>query len=110
MKVLKTLPRYIYWTIISTMVIIAVVVISCDVPRVGVILIAQVFNGCLLPFFSICLLLCLNDEQFMKESPQKGWSNIFLFISVSITLFLTSNVLIQKILGTVLTSVSTRLG
>ena len=33
--------------------------------RLVVILVAQVFNGCLLPFFSICLLLCINDEQFM---------------------------------------------
>ena len=35
------------------------------VDRLVVILVAQVFNGCLLPFFSICLLLCINDEQFM---------------------------------------------
>ena len=33
--------------------------------RLVVILVAQVFNGCLLPFFSICLRLCINDEQFM---------------------------------------------
>ena len=62
-----------------------------------VILIAQVFNGCLLPFFSICLLLCLNDPQFMGASPQKGWANIFLVVSVTITLFLASNVILSKI-------------
>lgn len=107
---LKSLPRFAYWTIMTSMVLIAVVVISANAPRVGVILIAQVFNGCLLPFFSICLLLCLNDDEFMNKSPQKGWSNIFMFVSVSITLFLTSNVLIQKILGSVITNVSARLG
>ena len=65
--------------------------------RTVVILIAQVFNGCLLPFFSICLLLCINDQTFMASDPQKGWANIFLAVSVTITLFLASNVVIQKI-------------
>jgi Mn2+/Fe2+ NRAMP family transporter len=100
--VLKTLPRSIYLAIMTVMVVIAVTVIACNVPRVHVILVAQVFNGCLLPFFAICLLMCLNDDQFMNKSPQKGWANIFLFVSVTITVFLTSNVLIQKILGSLI--------
>ena len=62
-----------------------------------VILIAQVFNGCLLPFFAICLLLCINDEQFMGRRPQKGWNNVFLVIGVTITLLLASNVIVQKV-------------
>ena len=66
-------------------------------PRVQIILIAQVFNGCLLPFFSICLLLCINDEQFMGRCPQKGWHNVFLVIGVTITLLLASNVIVQKV-------------
>ena len=78
--------------------------------RTLVVLVAQTFNGCLLPFFSMCLLLCLNDPQFMSSSPQPGWANVFLVSSVVITLFLASNVIIQKILGTVLTAVSGRLG
>ena len=78
--------------------------------RTLVVLVAQTFNGCLLPFFSICLLLCLNDPQFMGSSPQPGWANVFLVSSVIITLFLASNVIIQKILGTLLTAVSARLG
>jgi hypothetical protein len=78
--------------------------------RTLVILIAQVFNGCLLPFFSTCLLLCLNYLQFMSSSPQPGWANMFLLSSVTITLFLASNVIIQKVFGTVLTGVSVRLG
>jgi len=107
---LKTLPRWAYWTIMTSEVIISVVVIGANADRINVILVTQVFNGCLLPMFSICLLLCLNDDQFMHKSPQKGWSNVFMIISVTITLFLTSNVLIQKIFGTVLTDVSVRLG
>ena len=58
----------------------------------------------------MCLLLCLNDPQFMAVSPQPGWANVFLVSSVLITLFLASNVIIQKVLGTVLTAVSARLG
>ena len=65
-----------------------------------VILVAQVFNGCLLPFFSICLLLCINDEQFMGRCPQKGWHNVFLVIGVTITLLLASNVIVQKVSST----------
>ena len=42
-------------------------------------------------------MLCLNDPQFMGSSPQKGWANIFLVLSVTITLFLASNVILSKI-------------
>ena len=35
----------------------------------------------------------------MSASPQKAWANIFLVISVSLTLFLTSNVILQKVFG-----------
>lgn len=98
-KKLKTLPRPVYWGIITFMVAVSALVISLDVPRVQIILVAQVFNGCLLPFFAICLILCLNDPQFMSSSPQKGWANIFLLISVTITLFLASNVFIHKLFG-----------
>ena len=82
-------------------------VFSAD--RAVVILIAQVFNGCLLPFFSICLLVCINDKNFMASSPQTGWSNVALIISVGITLFLASNVLIQKIVGTFISVVYIKL-
>ena len=77
-------------------------VLFFSAPRIQVILVAQVFNGCILPFFSICLLLCLNDAQFMNKCPQKGWANVFLVLSVTITLFLAANVLTEKILGDLL--------
>jgi len=108
-KAAKQLPRPVYWSIISVMVAVASIVIGMNVPRVKIILIAQVFNGCLLPVFSICLLLCLNDPQFMSASPQKSWANIFLFLSVSITLFLSSNVFIQKLFGHLMSGVQTKL-
>jgi len=103
-------PKWAYLGIMFVMVTIATVVISANADRTQVILVAQVFNGCLLPFFSICLLLCLNDKRFMSEQPQKGWSNLFLLVSVTITLFLASNVIIAKVLGGVITSVAVRLG
>merc|ERR1712012_605958 len=97
-------------TINFAMVIIATVVISTNVDRLVVILVAQVFNGCLLPFFSICLLLCINDEQFMGRCPQKGWANVFLVVSVTITLFLASNVILSKIFSLIAgTTVALRL-
>lgn len=105
----KKLPRFAYLGIIFVMVLISTIVISANADRTLVILIAQVFNGCLLPFFSTCLLLCLNDLQFMSSSPQPGWANLFLLASVTITLFLASNVIIQKVLGSVI-GVSVRLG
>ena len=95
----QTLPRWIYLGIMFVMVIISTVLISADVDRKFVILIAQVVNGILLPFFCICLLLCINDKSFMAQSPQKGWSNVFLSLTVTITLFLAFNVVIQKVFG-----------
>merc|ERR1712088_410880 len=106
----KRLPRWIYLGIMFVMVVISTVVIAANADRSLVILIAQVFNGCLLPFFSICLLLCLNDPQFMGSSPQKGWANIFLVVSVTITLFLASNVILSKIFSLIAgTTVALRL-
>ena len=69
--------------------------------RTYVILVAQVFNGCLLPFFSSLLLLCLNDEQFMGERPQPLWANLLLVGAVVITMFLANNVVLTKIFGAV---------
>lgn len=106
---LKNLPRPVYWGIISIEVLVSVIVISLNAPRVQVILVAQVFNGCLLPFFAICLLLCINDNQFMGKSPQKAWANVFMVVTVGFTLFLAFNVLTQKLLGPFLPLVSVKL-
>ena len=67
---------------------------------------AQVFNGCLLPFFSTLLLICLNDAQFMGRSPQPIWNNILLVISVIITMFLANNSIVLKIFGGLLAQTS----
>ena len=103
------LPAWAYLSIMSSIVIIAAFVISFDPSTVEVIQIAQVFNGCLLPFFSICLLLCINDPQFMRSQPNPVWANIALTLSVTITLFLAFNSIIQNVFGTVLKSNSTKL-
>merc|ERR1719320_119503 len=51
----------------------------------------------------------LNDPQFMSSSPQQGWANCFLVTAVTITLFLASNVLVQKIFGTLISQVFIKL-
>ena len=81
-----------------------------SVDRTYVILIAQVFNGCLLPLFATCLLLCLNDKQFMEASPQSGLANVAMLCCVTLTFVFTSNVLLQKLFGQFLTNVYLRLG
>ena len=114
----QKLPHKIYLGIMFVMVIIATIVISANgeiqhievllfykinlpADRTYVILVAQVFNGCLLPFFSTLLLLCLNDEQFMGERPQPLWANFLLLGAVLITMFLANNVVLTKIFGAV---------
>ena len=77
-----------------------------SVDRTSVVLVAQVFNGCLLPFFSTLLLICLNDPQLMGHSPQPVWNNILLILSVIITMFLANNSIIQKIFGGLLAKTS----
>ena len=117
-SVSQKLPHKIYLSIMFVMVIIATIVISANgeaedievllfykmyfpADRTYVILVAQVFNGCLLPFFSTLLLLCLNDEQFMGERPQPLWANLLLVGAVLITMFLANNVVLTKIFGAV---------
>lgn len=68
---LKTMPRWVYQFIMLSIIVTATVVIAAGSDTQMVIQVAQVFNGCLLPFFSCCLLLCLNDLQFMGNNPQK---------------------------------------
>ena len=54
------------------------------------------YNGCLLPFFYVCLLLCINDERFMSTSPQKGWANVCLLIGAFVTIVFTFSTLIDN--------------
>lgn len=103
------LPRNIYLGLVLCMVTIPTIIISANADRIFVILLAQVLNGLLLPFLSICLLLCINDSQFMSSLPQTRMNNILLITTVTITMFLASNVIILKLLRSVLTQVYTRL-
>jgi len=106
----REMPRVLFLGLMLVMVLISTVVISANADRTLVILIAQVFNGCLLPLFSTCLLLCLNDKQFMVSSPQSGLANIAMLICVTLTFIFTANVLLQKLFGSFLTNVWIRLG
>merc|ERR1712130_1034663 len=101
--------RFVFYGTIVFMVLISVIVVCADADRTYVILVAQALNGCLLPFHSMCLVLCINDRDIMSSSPQSGLANFFLLISVTITFFLANNVIIGKIFGSLL-SVAARLG
>lgn len=86
-----------WWATVTSIVFVATGVVSCDLPRKTIILVAQVFNGMLLPVFSSCLLLCVNDLQFMAGAPQGLAANAVLLPSVAITLFLAMRVAVKKI-------------
>merc|ERR1712106_47020 len=103
------MSKKIYLSMVAFMVAIPTIIISADADRIFVILLAQVLNGLLLPLLSICLLLCINDPRFMSSSPQKQLDNVLLITTVTTTMFLASNVIIQKLFGSVLTAVYSRL-
>jgi len=106
----RQMPRKYFLGLIFIMVVVSSFVMCFNVDRTYVILIAQVFNGCLLPLFATCLMLCLNDKEFMSTSPQSGVANIAMSICVTLTFVFTSNVLLQKLFGSFLTNVYLRLG
>ena len=94
----QQMPRWIYYGIMLSMTIVAAIVISFNVDTAAVIQLAQVVNGSLLPLFAFCLLLCINDESFMKHRPQPWWANVLLILAVTITLILALNSIIGNIL------------
>ncbi|CAE7701968.1 HERC2 [Symbiodinium pilosum] len=85
-----------FWSIAFSMVAIAVLAICINLPRPSVILVAQLFNGILLPFFCVSLLLCLTDEKFMGAAPQSIFANVCLYVSVTVTFVLAWRVVVQK--------------
>jgi len=97
------LPRRGFWSIAFSMVAIAMMTIVLNAPRPSVILVAQLFNGILLPFYSLALLLCITDPEFMSSSPPKRWSILALVASVTVTLILAWRVILEH--GAILLSV-----
>ncbi len=97
------LPRRGFWSIAFSMVAIAMMTIVLNAPRPSVILVAQLFNGVLLPVYSLALLLCITDPQFMSSSPPKRWSILALVGSVTVTLTLAWRVILEH--GAILLSV-----
>ena len=98
----QQMPRWIYYGMMLVIVAVATIVNSFHVDTALVIQIAQVFNGCLLPLFSFCLLLCINDNQFMYKRPQLWWANVLLVLAVTITLMLAVNSIIVNIFSSLL--------
>eukprot|EP00096_Caligus_rogercresseyi_P007914 TRINITY_DN26069_c0_g1_i1.p1 TRINITY_DN26069_c0_g1~~TRINITY_DN26069_c0_g1_i1.p1 ORF type:complete len:470 (+),score=92.30 TRINITY_DN26069_c0_g1_i1:165-1574(+) len=91
-------PKLYFLGIQIVMVLISMVVISSGLKPENVIQVAQIVNGCILPFFSILLLICINDPKFMGGShTQPIVSNVVMIISITLTLFLALNAIIQNI-------------
>eukprot|EP00931_Biecheleriopsis_adriatica_P068269 TRINITY_DN42248_c0_g1_i1.p1 TRINITY_DN42248_c0_g1~~TRINITY_DN42248_c0_g1_i1.p1 ORF type:complete len:489 (-),score=74.13 TRINITY_DN42248_c0_g1_i1:59-1525(-) len=84
------LPKRMYWGVAVSMVVIPTLVVGGGLPRGAVILVAQVFNGILLPLFCLCLLICYND------SSPGICAKIRLYICVLVTFLLAWRVLLLK--------------
>eukprot|EP00913_Durusdinium_trenchii_P030515 g28584.t1 len=85
-----------FWSIAVTMVCIAMTAIIANLPRPTVILVAQLFNGILLPVYSLALLFCVTDRRFMGSAPQTRCGNLSLVAAVTVTLILAWRVIIEK--------------
>ena len=60
-----------------------------DVKPIPVIILAQAFNGLLLPFITILILFIVNDKSILtSDYVNKKWSNLVLIIICGITTFL----------------------
>ncbi|CAE7902696.1 mntH [Symbiodinium microadriaticum] len=85
-----------YWWIAFSNVSVAVFTILVNLPRPTIILVAQLFNGILLPFYCVSLLLCLTDKKFMGDAPQSIFANVCLYTSVTVAFILAWRVVVQK--------------
>jgi len=95
---MKNVPPRVFFGIMVSTQVVAFAVISAGVNLVAMVTLAQVFNGCLLPMYTFCLLFCLNDAKFMGKQPQTWTQNLSLLFAVLISTFLSCNVVLQNIL------------
>ncbi|KAH8048681.1 hypothetical protein JL720_15797 [Aureococcus anophagefferens] len=84
--------------VIVFVVLVAVVVGSSGASTVGVVLMAQVINGVLLPVAALCLVLCYNDPAVLR-APPPAFRNASQVACFSATAFLATNGLLSKILS-----------
>ena len=84
--------------VIVFVVVVAVVVGSSGASTVGVVLMAQVINGVLLPVVALCLVLCYNDPAVLR-APPPAFRNASQVACFSATAFLATNGLLSKILS-----------
>lgn len=81
--------------ITASMVTVAVVFSASGLDVVGIITVAQVINGVLLPLVGILLLFAVNDEALMGSNVQTLWQNCALLPAVAAAVFLASAALSQ---------------
>jgi Mn2+/Fe2+ NRAMP family transporter len=72
---------------------------ALQLPTVPVVLTAQVINGCLLPYLSYSLLICVNDPTIMANQPQTAGQNVHGLLATFVTMMLACVVIITKFFG-----------
>ena len=78
-----------YWLFTMLIVVGGGVVLIPGFPLVKMILLSQVFNGALLPFVLVFMILLINKERLMKKWKNNGFYNIVGWISVVLVTVLT---------------------
>jgi len=91
------LPLRSYWAMILLMIGISALVVATGLPRVSIILVAQVINGILLPVFCTCLLVCLQDAEYRRLQPHSALDDAWLHLCVGVTYFLACRVIVRKL-------------
>jgi Mn2+/Fe2+ NRAMP family transporter len=79
-----------YFLYTLLIVVGAGVILIPGFPLVKMILLSQVFNGALLPFILIFMLLLINKHDLMGEWANPRWFNVVAWTSVAIMIGLTS--------------------
>lgn len=74
-------------------VVFATVVAAAGAPTVPVVFAAQVVNGILLPFLTVCLVLCVDEPRINPYPP-----NLFIMCCLMFAVFLTSLLAMHTIL------------
>lgn len=78
-----------YWLFTLLIVVGAGVILIPGFPLVKMILLSQVFNGALLPFVLVFMILLINKDRLMKKWKNNGFYNTVGWVSVVLVTVLT---------------------
>ncbi|HEY3442639.1 MAG TPA: divalent metal cation transporter [Paludibaculum sp.] len=83
-----------YWLFTLLIAVGAGVVLIPGFPLVKMILLSQVFNGALLPFVLVFMILLINKERLMKKWKNNGFYNVVGWTSVVLVTVLTLSLVV----------------